>query len=77
MGTLVFICPATGQEVSTGIEMDGATLIGLRNEQVRCPHCAQPHSLSDIRAWIVGQDPMDILPGLVTAALPTESPRSS
>jgi hypothetical protein len=77
MGTLVFICPATGQEVSTGIEMDGATLIGLRSEQVRCPHCPQPHSLSGIRAWTVGQEPMDILPGLVAAGLPTESPRSS
>jgi hypothetical protein len=26
MGTLVFVCPATGEEVSTGIEMDLATL---------------------------------------------------
>jgi hypothetical protein len=26
MGTLVFVCPATGAEVSTGIEMDLATL---------------------------------------------------
>jgi hypothetical protein len=65
MGTLVFICPATGREVSTGIEMDGATLIGLRSEQVRCPHCQQPHNLSGIRAWIVGQEPMDIPPDLV------------
>jgi hypothetical protein len=33
MGTLVFACPATGEEVSTGIEMDLATLERLRLEK--------------------------------------------
>jgi hypothetical protein len=26
MGTLIFVCPATGEEVSTGLEMDLPTL---------------------------------------------------
>jgi hypothetical protein len=52
MGTLVFVCPATGQEVSTGIEMDPATFAGLRREDARCPYCLQLHRLNELRAWI-------------------------
>jgi hypothetical protein len=37
MGTLVFVCPATGAEVSTGIEMDLATLQQLELSKVYCP----------------------------------------
>ena len=56
MGTLVFVCPATGQEVSTGIEMDRATLLSLRGEALRCPYCAEPHQVSGIQVWIVPQE---------------------
>jgi hypothetical protein len=44
MGTLVFVCPATGEEVSTGIEMDLATLSQLDVAKVYCPHCRQPQA---------------------------------
>ena len=52
MGTLVFACPATGEEVSTGIEMDLATLERLRLEKIYCPHCRQPHHLAAIEYWL-------------------------
>ena len=51
MGTLVFACPATGEEVSTGIEMDLATLEQLRLEKIYCPHCRQPHHTA-IEYWL-------------------------
>jgi len=37
MGTLTFVCPATGNEVSTGIEMDHATLSSLELSKIYCP----------------------------------------
>ncbi len=58
MGTLVFVCPTTGQEVLTGLEMDAATLLRLRSEHVGCPHCDVPHALSTTRAWVVGHEPI-------------------
>ena len=51
MGTLVFVCPATGEEVSTGIEMDLTTLSQLDLAKVYCPHCRQPHMVS-IEYWL-------------------------
>jgi hypothetical protein len=36
MGTLVFICPTTGDEVSTGIAMEVETFESLKAETVRC-----------------------------------------
>ena len=39
MGTLIFVCPANGEEVSTGIEMDVATLNQLYLSKIYCPHC--------------------------------------
>jgi hypothetical protein len=56
MGTLVFICPATGDEVLTGIEMESETLESLRTEPVRCPYCRQVHQLSGILAWLQNED---------------------
>jgi len=53
MGTLVFICPTTGDEVSTGIGMEVETFESLKAETVRCPYCLQVHSLAGIRAWLV------------------------
>jgi hypothetical protein len=32
MGTLIFVCPATGHEVSTGLEMDVDTFATLPSE---------------------------------------------
>jgi hypothetical protein len=52
MGTLVFVCPATGTEVSTGIEMDASTLAELELAKVYCPHCRQPHQMAGIEYWL-------------------------
>ena len=48
MGTLTFVCPATRNEVSTGIEMDHATLSSLELSKIYCPHCRQPHQMAGI-----------------------------
>jgi hypothetical protein len=49
MGTLVFVCPTTGVEVSTGIDMDLATLHQLELSKVYCPYCRQQHQMAGIR----------------------------
>jgi hypothetical protein len=45
MGTLMFECPATGMEVSTGIEVDTASFESLSplTADLPCPHCP-PHT---------------------------------
>jgi hypothetical protein len=55
MGTLVFVCPATGEEVSTGIEMDLATLEQLELSKIYCPLCRQPHQMAGIEYWLETQ----------------------
>jgi len=49
MGTLVFVCPTTGQEVSTGIEVDRTSFKGLARTRtaIVCPRrrMQQRHSL--------------------------------
>jgi hypothetical protein len=52
MGTLVFVCPATGSEVSTGIDMDLATLQQLELSKVYCPNCRQQHQMAGIAYWL-------------------------
>jgi hypothetical protein len=54
MGTLVFVCPTTGFEVFTGLEMDQSTFADLPSvlPDIRCPHCPKPHQLSDVTAWL-------------------------
>ena len=52
MGTLIFVCPATGEEVSTGLEMDLPTLQRLELGKVYCPHCRQTHQMAGIRYWL-------------------------
>ena len=52
MGTLVFVCPATGEEVSTGIEMDMPTLAQLELAKIYCPHCRQAHHMAGIEYWL-------------------------
>jgi hypothetical protein len=68
MGTLIFVCPASGQEVPTGLEMDPETLVSLRNETVRCPHCHATHRLSDVRASIAQRSDILSDEGLIIAA---------
>jgi hypothetical protein len=58
MGTLIFVCPAAGAEVSTGIEMEPATLEQLEVSKVYCPHCRQQHQMAGIRYWLT---PVELL----------------
>jgi hypothetical protein len=53
MGTLAFVCPATGEEVSTGIAMDLSTLASLELSKIYCPHCRQPHHMAGIEYWLI------------------------
>ena len=56
MGTLIFVCPANGEEVSTGIEMDVATLNQLYLSKIYCPHCRQPHQMAGLDYWLTYDD---------------------
>ena len=55
MGTLVFVCPTTGQEVSTGIEVDRTSFKGLPRTRtaIFCPRCRK----KVIWAWLVSEVP--------------------
>ena len=59
MGTLVFVCPTTGQEVSTGIEVDRTSFKGLARTRtaIFCPRRRKNHKLSVIWAWFVSDVP--------------------
>ena len=39
MGTLVFVCPTSGREVFTGLEIDPASFEGLSKvlAEIKCP----------------------------------------
>jgi len=60
MGTLIFVCPATGLEVSTGLEMDLSTLSSLELSKVHCPHCRQAHQMAGIEYWLTDIDTLEV-----------------
>jgi hypothetical protein len=51
---LMFRCPNTGRELSTGIEMDAATFEQLPDirSQIKCPACSLDHVWSTSEAWL-------------------------
>jgi hypothetical protein len=59
MGTLVFVCPTTGHQVSTGVDVDRCSFKSLPRPttEIFCPRCDTNHLLSDISAWLVN-DPV-------------------
>jgi hypothetical protein len=58
MGILVFVCPTTGHEVSTGVETDRSNYKRLEDEDaVLCPRCRKNHTLAAIWAWLVDEVP--------------------
>ena len=76
MGALVFVCPATGLEVFTGLEMDHDSFAALPSvlPDIRCPHCPKPHQLSEVSAWLAeGERRTD---GTASGELPLPSSRS-
>ena len=64
MGTLIFVCPTTGQHVSTGVEIDRSSFKSLPRTKtsISCPRCRESHLLSRIWAWLdsnVPEGPVD------------------
>jgi hypothetical protein len=59
MGTLVFVCPNTGHEVSTGVEIDRSNYKRLSRTKtaVFCPRCHKNHVLATIWAWLADEVP--------------------
>jgi hypothetical protein len=67
MGTLIFVCPTTGQHVSTGVEIDRSSFKSLPRTKtsISCPRCRESHLLSRIWAWLdsnVPEGPQNDLP---------------
>ena len=54
MGTLVFVCPTTGHQVSTGVEVDRSSYRNLPRTKTAIlrPRCRENHSLSRVWAWL-------------------------
>ena len=48
MGTLIFVCPTTGHQVSTGVEVDRSSYKRLPRTKtaIFCPRCHKNHLLS-------------------------------
>ena len=59
MGILVIVCPTTGHEVSTGVEIDRSNYKRLSRTKtvVFCPRCRKNHMLSVVWAWLVSEVP--------------------
>ena len=71
MGILSFVCPSTGREVSTGIDIDAGSFTSLptRLTQITCPYCNDHHTLSTIRSWL-GTERSSVRTAEVTPPLP-------
>ena len=55
MGILCFVCPVTGNSVSTNLEIDADSFSTLSNNRfcaVRRPDCARPHDLAKLATWL-------------------------
>jgi hypothetical protein len=54
MAALKFICPATGNEVDTGLDLDAQRFVALPRDTtgLNCPHCEKPHVLAGVSAWL-------------------------
>ena len=79
MGTLVFVCPTTGHEVSSGVEVDRSSYKTLPRTKtaIFCPRCRKNHLLSAIWAWLDSNGTVtpqtcrgDGLPNLLTLCPP-------
>ena len=57
MGVLLTICPVTGKEFSTGVQVDEDSLKTLHDHDIeataRCPHCHSDHLWKPIEAKYV------------------------
>jgi len=63
MGNLVFVCPTTGHQVSTGVDVEGSSFKSLPRTRtaIFCPRCRKNHLLSRIWAWLGSNVPECVL----------------
>ena len=55
MGTLAFVCPATGKSVFTDLEIDRSiysSILKTRLSHMRSSQCGEPHNLSEVISWL-------------------------
>ena len=57
MSALFFVCPTTGREVSTGLELDQTSYKSLPNGATRisCPECGEAHEFSEVQRRLSGE----------------------
>jgi hypothetical protein len=50
MGVLFFVCPQSGQEVSSNIDIDADSFRGLPPvlSDIKCPDCGELHNLFNV-----------------------------
>ena len=61
MGTLIFVCPATGHEVSTGVEIDRATFrkLSRTGAELFLSALSQQPCAFDNRRWLISDEIQD------------------
>jgi hypothetical protein len=59
MGTLVLVCPTTGHQVSTGVEVDRSSFKSLPRTRIAilCPRCCKNQLLSRLWTWLDSNAP--------------------
>ena len=57
MGALVFVCPTSGHEVSTGLEIDPESYGALPEvlADIKCPHCGLTRNLYKVEARLINE----------------------
>ena len=53
MGIIMINCPATGRDVSTGIESIGIEELPAVTAKMVCPACGRVHDWTKADAWLV------------------------
>jgi hypothetical protein len=53
VGIIMINCPATGQEVSTGIEVCATDQLPIVTATTVCPACGRIHEWTKNEAWLV------------------------
>jgi hypothetical protein len=61
MGTLYFVCPETGREVSSQLELEADSLHVITNGlyTIPCPNCREAHDLAKLHTWLDGDEGYD------------------
>ena len=53
MAPLKYICPATGLEVESGLDVDDDSFAALDDATaLSCPHCTGVHPFSSVQCWL-------------------------